>query len=269
MLSDDEPAQQAQFVAIAVKLAEQLRVGGELGLARGLLEEVRAHCRDSRAMQAPVLRAAAHLWSAEGDHAGAASALREAIGLAIVTGQRDLICDLYLDMATAHLRESLATEAASELQEGIDLVTGGEGGKAPDGPASLWRMLYRLAQLYALEGRRDRAADMAEYALRHAMRAGARVGVARIRSMLAGLLEHLGDRRRAQELRDQAIEEMRRLGDRRGTAELLLDGARPTESFTPITSASLREAEELAQEIGWVEGERRARQVVTVPTERS
>ncbi len=263
MLSDDEPALQAQFVGIAVKLAEQLRVGGELGLARGLLDEVRQHCRDSRALQAQVVRAAAHLWSAEGDHAGAAGALREAIGMAIVTGQRDLICDLYLDMATAHLRESLAHEAVSELQEGVDLVTGGEGGRATEGPISLWRMLYRLAQLYALEGRRDRAAELADHALRHAMRAGARVGMARIRSMLAGLLEQIGDRRRADELRDQAIDEMRRLGDRRGTAELLLDGARPTDSFTPITSASLREAEELAHEIGWLEGERRARQVAT------
>jgi tetratricopeptide (TPR) repeat protein len=266
MLSDDEPVLQAQFVGIAVKLAEQLRVGGELGLARGLLDEVRMHCRESRALQAQILRAAAHLWSAEGDHAGASGALREAIGMAIVTGQRDLICDLYLDMATAHLRESLAHEAINELQEGVDLVTGGEGGRASEGPISLWRMLYRLAQLYALEGRRDRAADLADHALRHAVRAGARLGMARIRSMLAGLLEQIGDRRRAEELRDQAIDEMRRLGDRRGTAELLLDGARPSESFTPITSASLREAEELAQEIGWLEGERRARQVVTPPS---
>ncbi len=268
MLSDDEPVLQAQFVGIAVKLAEQLRVGGELGLARGLLDEVRMHCRDSRALQAQILRAAAHLWSAEGDHAAASGALREAIGMAIVTGQRDLICDLYLDMATAHLRESLAHEAISELQEGVNLVTGGEGGRATEGPISLWRMLYRLAQLYALEGRRDRAAELADHALRHAMRAGARLGMARIRSMLAGLLEQIGDRRRADELRDQAIDEMRRLGDRRGTAELLLDGARPSESFTPITSASLREAEELAQEIGWLEGERRARQVVTPPRRR-
>ncbi|HWM87911.1 MAG TPA: protein kinase, partial [Kofleriaceae bacterium] len=254
MLSDDEQALQAQFVAIAVKLAEQLRVGGELGLARGLIDEVRAHCRGSRALQPQVLRAAAHLWSAEGDNAGAAGALREAIGLAIMTGQRDLICDLYLDMSTTHLRESLAVEAVSELQEGIDLVTGGEGGKAIEGPPALWRMLYRLAQLHALEGRRERAVDLGGHALRHAVRVGARVGTARIRSMLAGLLEQLGDRRRAHELRDEAIEEMRRLGDRRGTAELLLDGARPTDSFSPIASTSLREAEELAQEIGWVEG---------------
>ncbi|HWM87879.1 MAG TPA: hypothetical protein VNO33_18625, partial [Kofleriaceae bacterium] len=60
---------------------------------------------------------------------------------------------------------------------------------------------------------------------------------------------------------------MRRLGDRRGTAELLLDGARPTDSFSPIASTSLREAEELAQEIGWVEGERRARQVAAAPSD--
>ncbi len=261
MLSDDDRTVQAQFVTIAVKLAEQLRVGGELGLARGLIEEVRMYCADSRALQPQLLRAAAHLWSAEGDHAGAARALREAIGLAIVTGQRDLICDLYLDMATTHLRESLTPEAVSELEEGVDLVTAGEGGSALEGPAVLWRMLYRLGQLHALEGRRERAVEIADDALRHAIRAGARVGTARIRSMLAGLLEQLGDRERAADLRDKAIDEMRRLGDRRGTAELLLDGARPTERLSMISNASLREAQELAQEIGWIEGERRARQV--------
>jgi serine/threonine-protein kinase len=261
MLSDDDQTVQAQFVTIAVKLAEQLRVGGELGLARGLIEEVRMYCADSRALQPQLLRAAAHLWSAEGDHAGAARALREAIGLAIVTGQRDLICDLYLDMATTHLRESLTPEAVSELEEGVDLVTAGEGGSALEGPAVLWRMLYRLGQLHALEGRRERAVEIADDALRHAIRAGARVGTARIRSMLAGLLEQLGDRERAADLRDKAIDEMRRLGDRRGTAELLLDGARPTERLSMISNASLREAQELAQEIGWIEGERRARQV--------
>jgi eukaryotic-like serine/threonine-protein kinase len=261
MLADDDAALQAQFVGIAVKLADQLRVGGELGLARGLIDEVRAHCRESRALQAQVLRAAAHLSSSEGDQGSAAAALREGIGLAIVTGQRDLICDLYLDMATTHLRESLASAAVTELEEGVDLVTGGEGGQAADGPHALWRMLYRLAQLQALEGRRERAVEIGDHALRHAARVGARVGIARIQSMLAGLLEQLGDRRRAHDLRDRAIEEMRRLGDRRGTAELLLDGARPTESFPPLASSSLREAEELAQEIGWTEGQRRARQV--------
>jgi len=265
MLSDDDPDLQAQFVAIAIKLAEQLRVGGELGLARGLIDEVRMHCRDSRALQPQALRAAAHLWSAEGDHSGAAGALREAIGLAIVTGQRDLICDLYLEMATNHLRESLAQEAVAELEEGVDLVTAGEGGRAADGPPTLWRMLYRLAQLHALEGRRDQAAEMGDHALRHAIRAGARVGTARIRSMLSGLFEQLGDHGRAHDLREKAIEEMRRLGDRRGTAELLLDGARPTESYSPISFAVLHEAQELAQEIGWVEGERRARQVAAAP----
>jgi serine/threonine-protein kinase len=261
MLSDDDPSLQAQFVAIAAKLAEQLRVGGELGLARGLIDEVRMHCRDSRVLQARVLRAGAHLSSAEGDHGAAAAELREAIGMAIMTGQRDLICELYLDMAAAHLRESLTAEAVSELEEGVDLVTGGEGGRAQDGPQALWRMLYRLAQLHALEGRRERAVELGEHALRHAGRVGARLGVARIQSMLAGLVEQLGDRKRARELRERAIDEMRRLGDRRGTAELLLDGARPTGSFPPLGSAALREAEELAREIGWAEGERRARQV--------
>jgi len=54
-------------------------------------DEVRMHWPDSRALQPQAAARATHLWSAEGDHSGAAGALREAIGLTIVTGQRDLI----------------------------------------------------------------------------------------------------------------------------------------------------------------------------------
>jgi len=266
LLSDDDPAKRAQFVTVAVKLAESLRVSGELGLARGLIEEVQYHCADSRALRAQLLRASAHLQGSKGEVNEALRSLREAIGLSIISGQRDLLCELYLDVATTQLREGQVGAATSELEEGIDLVTAGEGGAGNDGPPSLWRLLLRLAQLYALDGKRPEAVRAGQHALRHANRVGARVGAARIQSMLAGQLEEIGDTERARELRRAAVEEMRRLGDRRATAELLLDGARPTKTYAPIGPSSLREAQELAEEIGWTEGVERAR---ALPNNRS
>jgi serine/threonine-protein kinase len=266
LLSDDAPAKRAQFVTVAVKLAESLRVSGELGLARGLIEEVQYHCAESRALRAQLLRASAHLQGSKGEVSEALRSLREAIGLSIISGQRDLLCELYLDVATTQLREGQVAEATAELEEGIDLVTAGEGGAGTVGPPSLWRLLLRLAQLYALDGKRPEAVRSGQHALRHANRVGARVGAARIQSMLAGQLEELGDTERARELRRAAVEEMRRLGDRRATAELLLDGARPTKTYAPIGPSSLREAQELAEEIGWTEGVERAR---ALPNNRS
>jgi hypothetical protein len=184
--------------------------------------------------------------------------LREAIGLAIVSGQRDLLCELYLDIATTHLRSGNVPSAASELAEGIDMVTTGEGPEAEDGPDSLWRLCYRLAQFHALENRRTDALRIGEHALRHAERVGAHAGSARVQSMLASQFEQLGDPKRAAELRRRAVEEMRRLGDRRATAELLLDNIRPTQTQTRLERDGLREARDLAEEIGWNEGVRRA-----------
>ncbi|HEU5055523.1 MAG TPA: protein kinase [Kofleriaceae bacterium] len=263
LLADDDPAKRAQFVTVAVKLAESLRVSGELGLARGLIEEVQYHCAESRALRAQLLRASAHLQGSKGEVAEALRSLREAIGLSIISGQRDLLCELYLDVATTQLREGQVSAATSELEEGIDLVTAGEGGAGSEGPPSLWRLLLRLAQLYALDGKRPEAVRSGQHALRHANRVGARVGAARIQSMLAGQLEEIGDTERARALRRAAVEEMRRLGDRRATAELLLDGARPTKTYAPIGPSSLREAQELAEEIGWTEGVERARALPT------
>jgi len=62
----------------------------------------------------------------------------------------------------------------------------------------------------------------------------------------------------AEQYRDAAVNEMRRLGDRRGTAELLLSGLSPTRTLVRVNPAQLREARELADEVGWSEGVQRA-----------
>jgi hypothetical protein len=73
------------------------------------------------------------------------------------------------------------------------------------------------------------------------------------------MFEKAGNAIKAERYRQAAVDEMRRLGDRRGTAELLLAGSGPTRRLLRITPASLREARELAAEVGWAEGVRRAK----------
>lgn len=254
MLSSAAESNRIRFVTLSVKLADSLRVGGEVGLARGVVEEAKGYCQDAPALAAQLLRAQAHLALTEGNNSAAVDAIRRAIGQTIPTGRVDLLCDLYLDMSSMLLRDARSSIASSELEEAVDLVTLGEGAHADSGPETLWRLLLRLAQLYVAVDRRNKALFYGEAALHHARRVRSRVGAARVQSMLAQYYERAGDDARSEEYRQAAVEEMRRLGDRRGTAELLLQGVRPTRTIQRITPDSLREARILAQEVGWEEG---------------
>jgi hypothetical protein len=259
MLGDDDNELRSRFVSLSVKLGETLRVGGEVALARGIVTEARGYCDDAPGLQAQLLRASAHLSLTAGDTEGAIALSREAIGLAIPTGKTELLCDLYIDLSSMHLRNSDPAAARQELEEGLDMITLGEGARAEGGPPSLWRLLLRLAQLHSSDDEVSHAISIARHALEHARRASSRVGLARVQSMLATEFEKIGNETQAESYRQAAVEEMRKLGDRRGTAELLLAGSAPTRSLVRITSASLREAEKLAAEVGWREGADRAR----------
>jgi serine/threonine-protein kinase len=254
VLADDSPESRGLFVTCSIKLADTLRVSGQLGLASGLLAEADHYCRDAPRLRAQLLRTQAHLRSAEGSATDAIRATREAIGYAIGAGERELLAELYLDLATMHLRSGDTQNAIGELEEGTDLVTAGDGASSVDGPAALWRVLLRLCQLYASLGGRAKAIDLGNHALRHARRVGSILGAARCQAVLAVQFERLGEHERADELREEAVTQMRELGDRRGTAELLLAGARTTRTMSRINPASIHEARVLAEEIGWREG---------------
>ena len=208
------------------------------------------HCRDAPALSAQLLRASARLLVAEGEGEAAIEQCRAAIGLVIPAGQADLLCELYLDLATMLLGEGQPEEASRELLEGVDIITLGEGVAAERGPRRLWRLILRLAQLAGLSGSAREAARLAEGAHRHAAAVDSSLGVSRSQSLLAQLHERLGDREKAELYRLRAVATMRALGDRRGTAELLLSGIGMTERLQPLQTATLREARLLAEEVG-------------------
>jgi hypothetical protein len=175
------------------------------------------------------------------------------------------LCELYLDLATECVRTDAVARAIEELNESIDVITFGGGATDPQAPVPFWRLLFRLGQLFATTDDRISAIAWAEAALKQAERVNARGGVARIRSFLATQYQHQGQEQKARVMRGQAVEEMRQLGDRRGTAELLLESVRPTGTHRRINPASLKEAEQLASEVGWSEGVSRVRRASHPP----
>src|SRR5262249_40594204 len=103
------------------------------------------------------------------------------------------------------------------------------------------------------------AIQLGECALMHARRVKSRLGSARVQSFLANACDRAGQTSKAQRYREAAGEEMRKLGDRRGTAALLLAGTSPTRTV-PRLGPNLDEARALADEVGWTEGAKRARE---------
>ncbi|MCP4446904.1 MAG: protein kinase [Myxococcales bacterium] len=258
LLSEQDANTRLQLVTISIRLADALRVGGEVGLARRILNEATENCEDAPALRAQLLRASAQLRATEGDIDGSIKLCREVIAIAIPMLAIDILTDAYLDLATMCLRAGNVEEAIRELEEGIDLVTMGEGPKVRRAPAKFWRLLLLLAQLYGAEGDPARAIEIGKHAARLAHASNSAVGTARSYATLAGLHEETGQLDKAQGFRRRAIDDMRELGDRRTTAELLLAESRPTQTVRRITPASVREARVLAEEVGWDEGVRQA-----------
>lgn|GEM_PF-1295545 len=256
-----EDGAEKQFVALSVKLADVLRTRGDTALARGILAEARGWS-SAQGLVAMIDRANAALALSEGDVEGSIAALRRGVGRAIGSGDMNMVCDLYLDLAQALMRHGDPEAANRELVECIDLATLGEGFTTLDGPESFWRLLRAQAQIVGTSGDAYRALRLAEAALFHAQRVGSRLGAARVQQLLATLCEKVGLGAKAERYRSAAIAEIRGLGDRRATAELLL-----TDIPTPgvVLGNRINDAATLSKEIGWIEGHERAKRKSNPP----
>jgi serine/threonine-protein kinase len=254
---DDDGSSESQFVQLSVRLADVLRARGESALARGVLAEARDWSGSPR-LVALIDRSSAAIALGEGDVEGSIAVLRRGLGRAISTGDMNLVCELYLDLATALLRAGDPAAALRELVECIDLVTLGEGETATAAPEPLWRLLRAQAQLLDSAGETYKALRLAEAALLHAQRVRSRFGAARVQQLLAQLCDKAGLGAKAERYRQRAIQELRNLGDRRTTAELLLADtpARPAVVVRPRPSS---EPLPLSNEIGPPAGRERGK----------
>ncbi|NVB82067.1 MAG: protein kinase [Kofleriaceae bacterium] len=259
---DIEDGAEHQFVSLSVRLADVLRSRGETALARGILAEAR-DWSSAPLLVSMIDRASAALALSEGDIDGAIAALRRGVGRAIGSGDMNLVCELYLDLAMALQRAGDPDTANRELVECVDLATLGEGFTATDGPESFWRVLRAQAQMVDAAGDSYRALRLAEAALFHAQRVRSRLGAARVQQLLASLCDKAGLGGKAERYRQAAITEMRNLGDRRATAELLLTDT-PSRGAVVMPNR-LQDAMQLTKEIGWTEGHERAKRKSNPP----
>jgi serine/threonine-protein kinase len=265
MLARDAAQATARFVDASVRLADVMRFSGLLGLASGTLDEA-ALMQPNLLQSAAIARARGRVAIAGGSAENGCRHLREAIGLALRIGDRDFVCETYVDLAGALREEGDPVAAAGELTEGINLLTMGEGLGGQVTASRLWLLGLRLAELHLQAGDECYAEAVALLSLRHADREDAPQGRGRLFALLGRITSAAGKHEQSLAHRARAIDEMRRIGDRRSTAELLIENARATADLKPITATArarriddaaagaTRIAHELATEIGWDEG---------------
>jgi hypothetical protein len=143
-----------------------------------------------------------------------------AAGAALRAGDRETLCQIYLDLSRSLERAGQGDRAITELEQAIDVVTAGSGLTGDGGPDRLWRIGLALAELLASAGRHARARDLAGQVAALARKTGAGCAAARSLAFQATVSEMMGDHATARRERARAIEALRRLGDRKSAAEL-------------------------------------------------
>jgi serine/threonine protein kinase len=113
---------------------------------------------------------------------------RAEIGAALVRGVPAAIAIGYLALARQLIDEHKLAEAVRELDEAVDILTGGAGaGAAAAGAVPLWPLLLALASTLDGLGNRRRARVAARHAHRSAAIAGSSQGVVRAAALVARL----------------------------------------------------------------------------------
>jgi serine/threonine-protein kinase len=248
-------------IRIALKLGLVQRYRGDVLQSERVLREALdlARHRQDRWAEIQALRGLARLASTWQNLESAREHLLEAVAVALGGSDPNNVAELYLDLADVLARLNDTTGAERELWEGIMLVTGGDGPEATAGPEALWRMLLQLGDLSRRSGKLDQARSYGMQALRHADRVGSALARAKTHAFLGTVHQGLARPQQAAEHRRSAAEEMRRVGDRRSTAEMLLALADPQVVPGPDAKAWLKEADQLANQVGWQEGVQRSR----------
>ncbi len=269
LMAHGEVGATAQFAAASIRLADVLRYVGEYGLSAGTLDEAEL-MQPPTAQAAALVRARGRLAIDQGDLERGSALLRDAIGLAMPLGDRHFMCETYVDLAGALAKKGDPAAAATELVEGINLVTLGDGLEGAVAVPRLWLLGLRLARLQLEADDVTSAEKTATASLRHASPEEAAQGRGRLYALLAKIADLQGRREDALAFRSRAIDDLRQIGDRRSTAQLLLENARATRDLRPLaasegsprirgaTPEDTAIAYELAAEIGWEDGVRMA-----------
>lgn len=114
--------------------------------------------------------------------------LRVAIGDELRDGELDRVVSYYLDLADLLAGLGHSWRALGELEEAADVITGGEGLYGERGPAKVWAVAVRMAELER-DVAPERALSHARAGLRRALLAGEREGAGRARDLIAELVD--------------------------------------------------------------------------------
>jgi len=122
------------------------------------------------------------------DGATADELARERLGRAIASGDLDAIAAGYLILSRALVSASRTTDAMRELEECVDILTGGAGHEAAAAPGPTWQVLAALASLHDAIGSRGAALGYAAAAHRHAVGSRSIIGRDRTRAIIDRLM---------------------------------------------------------------------------------
>ncbi|MEO6952120.1 MAG: protein kinase [Polyangia bacterium] len=252
---------QPLLVRIALALGVTLRYQGDLSAAEVVLREatqLAQERKDHRAV-AEARRALARVYALSGRTERAREEINHALKTSLSLGDPELMCECYLELGDLVAALSSPEAAAEELEEGLLLVTQGDGAAVVSGPEALPRLLVRLAALRLQLGAREKATRLVGHAARLVDTSPNEVARARIRALGAQVMHAAGLHEEAARLRRLAVADLRTLGDRQSTAEQLLVLAAEDPGLESDRRAMLAEAELLSGQVSWTDGAQQSR----------
>jgi eukaryotic-like serine/threonine-protein kinase len=236
---------------LTLRLAQTLRFSGDSQGSQLVLKDALLVSEPNPPMHARLLKTLALGFADRAASQEAVRTMEQAVRSAILGMDPELLNEMYIELGKMLTGLGKWSTASEELTEGVLLVTGGDGPQSQSAPRSFWRLLSQLAQIQFQEQAADQSVATAYHALDQAQREKTLIGQARCHHQLSQFLDRMDREGAAEEHHSSALAAFRRLGDRRSTAECMIGHAakRPQEH-----ADLLREAQILAQQIGWEEG---------------
>ena len=193
----------------------------------------------------------------------AGRAFAQLAGTALALGDPEILLQAHDDYAQSLAEAGELAKAKAEMQQGLDMVTMGEGPRA-DLDFPIWRYLLRIADLCHRLGEERASLQFCRHAVWRAERSGNSLALMRSHTDLARAFTRSGQATRGEKHRARAIALSREFGDRKTSAELLLERAqyklmlpRPDEA-----KACAETALKLSEVLDWRLGVRDARELL-------
>ena len=236
---------------ISLKLGDALRCSGHYLAAEVTYKEALASCARYPLLRARLQSGMAKLLVDRGLTDEGLQAMRQAMTLAHAGDSAALVSEMYVDLSVLLTRLGRAESAAEEFDEGIFLVTSGDGAHTSVPPRGFWKLLAQAAEVRNALDDIPQSLEMASLALQHAQREQSLLGQAQSHLLLARLYDDPDQVGQFDDHYASAVAAFKRLGDRRSVAEcFLLQASRYPGRRPELVQRAL----DLAQQIDWADG---------------